>query len=125
MTTPLPPFEGSDVTSAALRVTNAGDGLSEALDLEPSSYHVGQKVWLVLEATVTQVNHKPTKAGSLKLQRVHTASALRAAPIAQHQAEPYLNAEQERVANLRASEADREMQLGQGDEDPGPDGPGD
>lgn len=111
----LPMFEGSDVTEASLRITRAGDGLSDALDLEPEALHHGERVYYVLEGLVSQVNHVPVKAGSTKLRRVHTVVAQRIAPLAQHQADPYLNAEQERIAKLR-QEMEGELTLAEQEE---------
>jgi hypothetical protein len=114
----LPMFEGSDVTDAALKITKAGDGLSAALDLEPEALHHGERVYYVLEGIVSQVNHVPTKPGSAKLRRVHTVVAQRIAPIAQHQADPILNMEQERVARLR-QEQEGALTLEDDDLEPG------
>lgn len=114
----LPMFEGSDVTEATLRITKAGDGLSAALDLEPEALHHGERVYYVLEGLVAQVNHVPVKAGSQKLKRVHTVVAQRVAPLAQHQADPILNMEQERIARLR-QEQEGAVTLENNDLEPG------
>ena len=68
----LPAFEGVDVHKAKLRITGAGDGLSEALALQPKAYHAGETMCLVLRAKVSQINHVAEK-DSNALIRVHTA----------------------------------------------------
>lgn len=69
----LPDFEDQPVAKATVRITRAGDGLSEALKVEPKALHVGQEVFYVLAGTVEQVNHKADKDGDLT--RVHTVAA--------------------------------------------------
>lgn len=72
----LPEFEGRSVRKASLRITKAGDGLSDALTVAPKAYHHGEEIALVLKVRVTQVNHKPEKSDDPDLVRVHTAEAL-------------------------------------------------
>lgn len=69
----IPDFEGTDVTGSAVRVTNAGDGLSDAMTIGKKALHMDQEVFYVLRGTVTQVNHKADKDGDLT--RVHTVRA--------------------------------------------------
>jgi hypothetical protein len=70
----LSKFEGRDVLQATIKVTNAGDGLSEALGIEPAEMHLGEKVYLVIEAEVSKVNYEELKdTGTLR--RVHTLRA--------------------------------------------------
>jgi hypothetical protein len=70
----LSQFEGRDVLQATIKVTNAGDGLSDALGIEPCEYHLGETVYLVIEAEVSRVNYEEIKdTGALK--RVHTFRA--------------------------------------------------
>lgn len=71
-TTALPDFEGETVTAAKVRITNAGDGLSEALKVTPEALHRGDEVFYVLRGEVTQVNHA-TKDETIV--RVHTVKA--------------------------------------------------
>lgn len=66
----LTPFEGRDVISARVAITNAGDGLSAAMAVEPTELHVGEKVYVVLECEVAKVRFEPVKdTGSMA--RVH------------------------------------------------------
>lgn len=74
-TSKLAPFEGADVISATVRVTNAGDGLSEALGIDPVEYHQGDTVYVLLETAVSRVSYEPVKADSPFLKRVHTLKA--------------------------------------------------
>ena len=70
----LSKFEGRDVLQSTIKVTNAGDGLSEALAIEPVEMHLGEKRYLLIEAEVSKVNYEELKdTGTLR--RVHTLRA--------------------------------------------------
>lgn len=72
----LTDFEGDPVVQSRVKVTRAGDGLSSALAVEPRKWHRGDRVTLILDAEVTEVNHKGlTKDTPDVLVRVHTLVA--------------------------------------------------
>jgi hypothetical protein len=71
----LPEFDGKDVSSTTIAITNAGDGLSKALAIEPRVLHHGQKVYVVLECEVTKIGLTPIKDAPNNLVRVHTLKA--------------------------------------------------
>lgn len=54
-TSDLTPFEGRPVIRTTIKVTKAGDGLSEALSIEPEELHVGQRLRLVMDVVVDEV----------------------------------------------------------------------
>lgn len=56
-------FEGRQTVGCKAKITNAGDGLSAALEIEPDELHLGQKVWLVIEGTVSKITHEEAKEG--------------------------------------------------------------
>jgi hypothetical protein len=68
----LPECEQQPVNNATVRITNAGDGLSEALKVDPKALHLGQEVFYVLSGDVTQINHVEKDD---VLTRVHTVKA--------------------------------------------------
>jgi hypothetical protein len=70
----LSPFEGRDVITTRIAITNAGDGLSEALAVEPNEMHLGETVYVVLECEVAKIRHDPVKDTD-GLARVHTLKA--------------------------------------------------
>ncbi len=72
--TALHPYEGRDVAQATIRVTNAGDGLSKALAVSPHEYHIGDRVFVVLECETSRVHYDVVKDTDL-LVRVHTLRA--------------------------------------------------
>lgn len=67
-------FDGKQVVGSEVRITKAGDGLSDALELNPKEYPHGSRVRVVLEGVVSQVNYRPPKKGDVDntLVRVHT-----------------------------------------------------
>jgi len=70
----LEPFEGQDVIGAKVAITKAGDGLSDALAVEPAAFPLGSKLYVVLEVNVEKVRYVPVKdTGSLV--REHTLAA--------------------------------------------------
>lgn len=64
-------FEGADVVQSTIRITRAGDGLSEALNVEPVEYHMGDVVHIVLRCRVGPVQFKPVKDTDVAV-RVHS-----------------------------------------------------
>lgn len=55
----LTPFDGRQVLRTSIAVSNAGDGLSEALRIDPREFHHGEVVHVVLECSVDQVRFVP------------------------------------------------------------------
>lgn len=70
----LPLFEDEPVDYAEVRITNAGDGLSEALKIAPEALHMDQEVFYVLRGEVSQINHR-RKSDDGPIVRVHTVKA--------------------------------------------------
>lgn len=113
-TATLPEFEGQEVRQASVRITNAGDGLSEALKISPVALHHGEEVYYVLRGRVADVNHRQ-KDEDDPLTRVHTVKATAITPIAADFAEKLLA---EAAEQLRAAKAEAEGQLSLGDAEP-------
>jgi hypothetical protein len=70
----LASFDNRLVLSAGIAITGAGDGLSEALAVEPREYHHGETVYVVIEAEVSKVRFDPVK-DTEGLRRVHFLKA--------------------------------------------------
>lgn len=95
-------FEGKPVVSAAVRVTNAGDGLSEAMRLDPQDLQHGEEIWLVVKGTVSKVAYEPIpKSEGTILQRVHTIKAVECVMVAPDEVEELLRREKDRVLKLK------------------------
>jgi len=67
-------FERLEVVGSSIKLTNAGDGLSKAMQVDPLELHVGERVFVVVEAVVGPVGFNPAK-DSKGLIRVHTLKA--------------------------------------------------
>lgn len=72
----LSDFDDRPVTRTSIKVTNAGDGLSEALEVEPTEFHLDQEVYVVLRTTVSRVEHRALDDDSDgPLERAHVLKA--------------------------------------------------
>lgn len=67
-------FDGRDVLGTNVAITNAGDGLSKAMSVEPLELHLGETVYVVLECEVSKVRFDPVK-DTQAVQRVHILKA--------------------------------------------------
>lgn len=52
-------FEGRKIVKTTIAVTNAGDGLSNAMKIDPQSLHQGDTVYVVLECEVGKITFDP------------------------------------------------------------------
>lgn len=71
----LQPFDGTPVLRSTIQITKAGDGLSEALKVEPREFHMDDEVYVVLRTRVSRVLFKPLEKDSDYLVRIHTLEA--------------------------------------------------
>lgn len=55
----LESFDGRDVRSTAISITNAGDGLSKSMKIDPKELHIGETVFVVLECEVAKLRFVP------------------------------------------------------------------
>lgn len=53
--TDLGQFEGATVVRSTIALRNAGDGLSEALQVDPALLHIGDTVYVVMETRVSSI----------------------------------------------------------------------
>lgn len=70
----LAKFEGREVIGTQIAITNAGDGLSKAMSIEPEQLKLGETVYIVLEATVSKITMQEVK-DTRSLLRVQTLKA--------------------------------------------------
>lgn len=92
----LAKFEGKEVHSSTVAITNAGDGLSKAMKVEPVELHHAQTVWVVLECEVAKVRFDPVKDTD-GLQRVHVLRAGRSTLIDGDLVRAALDEQQEKI----------------------------
>ena len=80
MSTPsIETYDGREVIGAAIALTGAGDGLSQAMKVSPRKFSIGDKVLILMEATVKAAKHEPAVkddlGGPLRLVAVMRADA--------------------------------------------------
>jgi len=103
-----PTFEGADVIKVQVAVTNAGDGLSDALAVDPQPLPLGATVHVVLECVVQQVKFVPAldkEHPEDGLARVHVLRAGRATIVDHEDVQTALDAQADRILRAR-EEAD-------------------
>lgn len=59
----LPKFEGKQVVTSRIAIVGTGDGLSDALDIEPIALKHGATGYAVISWKVRDVDHTPIKKG--------------------------------------------------------------
>ena len=93
-------FEGRDIVQTSVAVTNAGDGLSQSLTVEPVILHVGDVGVVVLEYEVTKVGFVPVKDTEV-LARVATLRAGNATLVDRDLVEGALEANKVKIEQAR------------------------
>lgn len=80
MSQTLTPYKGHDVLTATVSIRNTGDGLSEAMKVDPVELDLGSVVHVVLECTVEKHRYDPVDKdnSSGPLQLVNMLKAGRA-----------------------------------------------
>lgn len=102
--TDLGTFDGKQVLSTSVAVTNAGDGLSQAMKIDPQLLHLGQKHVLVMECEVAKVRFDPIKDTDA-VQRVHVLRAGTATLIDHSVVEDVLAVQREKIERAKEAEA--------------------
>lgn len=110
-------FEGDEVLGVKVKITRAGDGLSEALAIEPVVLKQRNKVYVVLECVVGRVAFDPVKDASKGVNRVQTLVAGVATIVDEALVKDVL--EEQRLKNEAAAGVDS-LNFGEGDPDAGP-----
>ncbi len=67
-------YGGADVVSQQIKVTNTGDGLSNAMEVDPQDFQIGEKRYVVMETVVTKIGYEEIK-DSDQLREVPTLKA--------------------------------------------------
>lgn len=93
----LSKFERREVLSSTVAVTGAGDGLSQAMKVDPIELHHQETVYVVLECEVSKVRFDPVKDADGALQRVHVLKAGRATLVDKELVEAALNEQSRKI----------------------------
>lgn len=100
-TSALATFDGRDVIRSQVKVAGAGKAITELLSIEPTEFHHGDLVHVVIECEVSAVGFPPVVKGIDLLARLHTLTTIRAAIIDDHMALPVLDTAADRLARAR------------------------
>ena len=95
----LPLFEDQPVTRAAVKIMKAGDGLSDALKIEPRPMHLDTSVYFVLRGVVTSVQHVQKDD---VLTRVHVVTTEHITEVDANHVDALLDAAADRRERARA-----------------------
>lgn len=98
----LPPvdlgeFEDRTVARTGIKVTNAGDGLSQALKVDPQLLHHGDVVHVALRCEVTKVYFDEADGDGQELVRIHVLKAGSAAIVDEKTVKKAIDAQAERI----------------------------
>lgn len=106
-TSKLSPFDGHAVVRTTISVANAGDGLSEALAIDPQEFHHGERVVVVIDGTIDLISHRPVKDAPNLLTREHRLKASASTIVS-----PELVAEvlEQQAAKIAAAKIDAETE---------------
>lgn len=95
--TTLGDFEGDTIVRSEVAVTKIGDGLSDALKVDPVALHRGDRVFLIIEAECRHVAFPPIEKGSDLLARKHVLDAVEVALVDEEDVEKLMAANRDRV----------------------------
>lgn len=97
----LPDFEGKPIRQCSIKITKAGDGLSDALEVAPVALHVGQDVFYVLHGVVDRVGFPKFDTLGDELVREHTVATVEIIPVSREDVDELLRSGVERVKQLQ------------------------
>ena len=85
-------FDGKSVLATSIKITNAGDGLSKAMAVDPQLMSLHQKIYVVLECEVSRVQFQDIKDVD-GVVRIHTLKAGTATVVDQDMVQDVLDAQ--------------------------------
>lgn len=96
-------FEGREVIGTKVKITGAGDGLSQALAIDPEELSLGETVYVVLECVVDKVIHERVK-DTEALTRVQSLKAGTATLVDKSLVDEKLEAQRVKIERARGVE---------------------
>lgn len=92
----LQPYQGREVLSAGVKIRNAGDGLSKALNVDPVEYPIDTTIHVVLECEVAKHTYEEIKDTD-GLSLIHDLKAGRATIVDVSVVEDFLDEQERRI----------------------------
>lgn len=96
-------YEGRPIRKCSITIKGTGDGLSDALTIDPLSLEPGERAFVLLEVEGTDQNHKYLKEADA-WNRVQVTKAIRGAVVTEDIAVPLLDNVAVAVEELRVAE---------------------
>lgn len=107
----LEPFEKKPVIKCEVKITKAGDGLSDALQVDPVEMHVNDRVFFVLEAEVGSIQFVRMSPAGNDLRRVHVLVTQRITQVDGADVSAYLDDAEQHVRRALAEISDDQRTL--------------
>lgn len=107
----LEPFHNMPVNRCAVQITKAGDGLSDALKVDPVELNIGDRVFYVLEGEVGQVKFRRIHPASNELERVHVVVTQRVTAVDGADVGAYLDDAEQHVRRALAEISDDQLTI--------------
>lgn len=98
-------FEGQEVVGTTIKITGAGDGLSDALAIDPAEMHHGDEVYVVLKCRVAKVNFPPAPKDADGVVREHVLRAGDSAIVDEKLVKKAIDAQAEKIRRAREEAA--------------------
>lgn len=98
-------FERRPVRKSSIKITKAGDGLSEALKFDPVALHVDDEVYFVLKGVVSKVQFGKIEKDDDDLARVHTVDTIEITAVSASDVKSLLDAAAQRLHEKRLAES--------------------
>lgn len=105
MATNLGTFEERQITKTTIAIRNAGDGLSQAMAIDPKLLHQGDTVFVVMECKVGPVSFDPIKDSETECVRKHVLRAGAATIVDAALVEKAVTEQTARILEAREKEA--------------------
>jgi len=104
MASDLGVFEDRTITKTTIAMRNAGDGLSQAMAIDPQLLHQGDTVYVVMECKVGPVSFDPIKDSETECVRKHVLRAGAATIVDAHLVKAAVEAQTAKIVEAREKE---------------------
>lgn len=104
-------FEGKQTVGCAVVIKKAGDGLSDALKVDPVELHVNERVFYVLEGEVDQVAFRRLNPASNEVTRVHGIATIRITQVDGADVKAYLDDAEQHLRRAMAEISDDQQTI--------------
>ena len=104
-------FEGRPIIATRMTVTNTGEGLTDAMTIDPMVLHHGDEVFLLMKGVVSDIR-MPEVKGTEAVARHHVIRAVEATIVDEVLAEPVLAVQRQRLRDAIEEASGQDSFLG-------------